>query len=266
MFLSITPNSIFKLTNLEQYSILEYTLVYLFVVIGSVLLISSNDLISLFLSIELQSYGCAPGEVYTAEILIQVTIRLILSDIFGLSILFGRYLPRVITSSKANNSLDRIADYKKISQRGLPLLEVYFSGGSHGQVNEFDTYRGDQLVLYVISRISRHIKGIFNVFIGRPYDNDCQKPFTHFSIEDKNAQSPKTTNSNASVSQPRDLTASGYGFNQYLMRGRSFHSRSNISKGSSRKTSLLDAHDSNTKGADELNLAEGSKSITSISS
>jgi len=55
--LSITPNSIFKLTNLEQYSILEYTLVYLFVVIGSVLLISSNDLISLFLSIELQSYG-----------------------------------------------------------------------------------------------------------------------------------------------------------------------------------------------------------------
>lgn len=55
--LPIAPNSIFKLTTLEQYSILEYTLVYLFVVIGSVLLISSNDLISLFLSVELQSYG-----------------------------------------------------------------------------------------------------------------------------------------------------------------------------------------------------------------
>ena len=55
--LPISPNSIFKLTSLEQYSILEYTLVYLFVVIGSVLLISSNDLISLFLSVELQSYG-----------------------------------------------------------------------------------------------------------------------------------------------------------------------------------------------------------------
>ena len=53
----VSPNSIFKLTSLEQYSILEYTLVYLFVVIGSVLLISSNDLISLFLSVELQSYG-----------------------------------------------------------------------------------------------------------------------------------------------------------------------------------------------------------------
>jgi NADH-ubiquinone oxidoreductase chain 2 len=55
--LPVAPNSLFKLTSLEQYSILEYTLVYLFVVIGSVLLISSNDLISLFLSVELQSYG-----------------------------------------------------------------------------------------------------------------------------------------------------------------------------------------------------------------
>ena len=45
------------LKNGEQYSIIEYTLVLLFVVIGSVLLISSCDLISIFLSIELQSYG-----------------------------------------------------------------------------------------------------------------------------------------------------------------------------------------------------------------
>lgn len=45
------------LKNGEQYSILEYPLVLLFVVLGSVLLISSNDLISIFLSIELQSYG-----------------------------------------------------------------------------------------------------------------------------------------------------------------------------------------------------------------
>lgn len=45
------------LKNGEQYSILEYTLVLLFVVIGSILLISSSDLISIFLAIELQSYG-----------------------------------------------------------------------------------------------------------------------------------------------------------------------------------------------------------------
>jgi NADH-ubiquinone oxidoreductase chain 2 len=41
----------------EQYSILEYTLMLLFIIMGSVLLISSSDLVSIFLSIELQSYG-----------------------------------------------------------------------------------------------------------------------------------------------------------------------------------------------------------------
>src|SRR5438105_9590957 len=41
----------------EQYTIMEYTLIILFIIMGSVLLISSSDLISIFLSIELQSYG-----------------------------------------------------------------------------------------------------------------------------------------------------------------------------------------------------------------
>nr|CAA77186.1 NADH dehydrogenase subunit 2 [Trichophyton rubrum] len=41
----------------EQYTIIEYTLILLFIVMGSLLLISSSDLISVYLSIELQSYG-----------------------------------------------------------------------------------------------------------------------------------------------------------------------------------------------------------------
>jgi NADH-ubiquinone oxidoreductase chain 2 len=41
----------------EQYTILEYTLIILFVIMGSILLISSSDLVSIFLAIELQSYG-----------------------------------------------------------------------------------------------------------------------------------------------------------------------------------------------------------------
>ena len=41
----------------EQYTIIEYTLMLLFIITGSVLLISSSDLVSIFLSIELQSYG-----------------------------------------------------------------------------------------------------------------------------------------------------------------------------------------------------------------
>jgi NADH-ubiquinone oxidoreductase chain 2 len=41
----------------EQYDKIEYTLIILFIVIGSILLISSGDFISIFLCIELQSYG-----------------------------------------------------------------------------------------------------------------------------------------------------------------------------------------------------------------
>ena len=41
----------------EQYKIIEYSLIILFVVTGALFLISSSDLVSIFLSIELQSYG-----------------------------------------------------------------------------------------------------------------------------------------------------------------------------------------------------------------
>jgi len=41
----------------EQYKILEYPLIILFILIGGVFLMSSADLITIFLSIELQSYG-----------------------------------------------------------------------------------------------------------------------------------------------------------------------------------------------------------------
>jgi NADH-ubiquinone oxidoreductase chain 2 len=41
----------------EQYKLLEYPLIILFIISGAIFLISSNDLISIFLSIELQSYG-----------------------------------------------------------------------------------------------------------------------------------------------------------------------------------------------------------------
>ena len=41
----------------EQYRIIEYSLIILFVVLGGAFLMSSSDLISLFLCIELQSYG-----------------------------------------------------------------------------------------------------------------------------------------------------------------------------------------------------------------
>nr|UFY98574.1 NADH dehydrogenase subunit 2 [Corynespora cassiicola]UFY98591.1 NADH dehydrogenase subunit 2 [Corynespora cassiicola]UFY98608.1 NADH dehydrogenase subunit 2 [Corynespora cassiicola]UFY98625.1 NADH dehydrogenase subunit 2 [Corynespora cassiicola]UFY98642.1 NADH dehydrogenase subunit 2 [Corynespora cassiicola] len=41
----------------EQYKIIEYSLIILFVITGGIFLISTSDLVSVFLSIELQSYG-----------------------------------------------------------------------------------------------------------------------------------------------------------------------------------------------------------------
>ena len=42
---------------IEQFNIIEYPLILLFIIIGAVFLTSSNDIVSIFLSIELQSYG-----------------------------------------------------------------------------------------------------------------------------------------------------------------------------------------------------------------
>ena len=41
----------------EQFRIIEYSLIIIFIICGAVFLISSADLISVFLAIELQSYG-----------------------------------------------------------------------------------------------------------------------------------------------------------------------------------------------------------------
>jgi NADH-ubiquinone oxidoreductase chain 2 len=43
--------------NGEQFKLTEYPLIILFIVLGAIFLMSSNDLITIFLSIELQSYG-----------------------------------------------------------------------------------------------------------------------------------------------------------------------------------------------------------------
>lgn len=41
----------------EQFKISEYPLIILFILTGGVFLLSSSDLVSIFISIELQSYG-----------------------------------------------------------------------------------------------------------------------------------------------------------------------------------------------------------------
>ena len=53
------PELITKLLNKsgEQFKIIEYPLIILFIILGAIFLMSTNDLVSIFLSVELQSYG-----------------------------------------------------------------------------------------------------------------------------------------------------------------------------------------------------------------
>ena len=71
------------ISSLESYST-DYSIIVLFSILGSSLLISSFDLISVYLSIELQSFGCAPGEAYVEEVCNLINlISYTLSGIFG---------------------------------------------------------------------------------------------------------------------------------------------------------------------------------------
>jgi len=54
-YFDIYQNNIIKMW--EQFRILEFPLIILFILIGGIFLMSSSDLVSMFLSIELQSYG-----------------------------------------------------------------------------------------------------------------------------------------------------------------------------------------------------------------
>jgi NADH-ubiquinone oxidoreductase chain 2 len=67
--------------NKEQFRIIEYSLIIIFVLTGAVFLMSSADLISIFLAIELQSYGLyilstlyKDSEYYTASQLMSIKI------------------------------------------------------------------------------------------------------------------------------------------------------------------------------------------------
>ena len=58
LFFNVLYNNT-KITNKmsQQFTIIEYPLIILFIITGGVFLICTNDLVSIFLSIELQSYG-----------------------------------------------------------------------------------------------------------------------------------------------------------------------------------------------------------------
>lgn len=251
----------------------DFSLIALFSTLGGSLLLSSGDLLSMYLSIELQSFGCAPYEACVIRGVNLYSIHSVKLAVSNRNVTDHGFSPYycLITNNIG------IAENKYEDLNILPYLEVIISGGSHGQDNKSDTYKGGQGCLCILSRISRYIYGNLKAFDSSPNVRGSQETIPYFNKKRNYAQRPKTTLRNRetiNTLQLRDLTASDLIKNR-LLRGRSLHtSRANFVKGDSQKSLSSISIISDSKDTDNLNptlpLAglkerKGSKSIISVS-
>jgi hypothetical protein len=175
-------------SNTEAITIPEYPLIILFILIGAILLMSSSDLVSMFLAIELQSYGCASCEAYVEAILPSIIDRPKYDA--------GHDLPPLL---RPITSIGGIAGRTGRYHWGLPPGMTTLSGDVYGKVNELDTYSGAELSLCIPSRIMRCIHEI--AVGGRPYTDGCRSFMPDSNIGITNAQVPKNIN-NVNILQP----------------------------------------------------------------
>lgn len=80
----------------EQFHLPEYPLVILFILIGATFLMSSSDLVSMFIAIELQSYGCAPSEACVIERTLIFIVPYLITLVVLLNIISHRMSPRIL--------------------------------------------------------------------------------------------------------------------------------------------------------------------------
>jgi NADH-ubiquinone oxidoreductase chain 2 len=106
----------------NQFKIVEYPLIILFIVTGAVLLISTNDLISIFLAIELQSYGLYILSTIYRNSELSTTGGLIYFLLGGLSSCFILLGTALLYSNTGSTSLDNIYIITNISDLTLNNL------------------------------------------------------------------------------------------------------------------------------------------------
>jgi NADH-ubiquinone oxidoreductase chain 2 len=106
----------------NQFKIVEYPLIILFIVSGAVLLISTNDLISIFLAIELQSYGLYILSTIYRNSELSTTGGLIYFLLGGLSSCFILLGTALLYSNTGSTSLDNIYIITNISDLTLNNL------------------------------------------------------------------------------------------------------------------------------------------------
>lgn len=125
----------------EQFRIIEYPLIILFIVIGGMFLITSCDLISIFLSIELQSYGLYLLCAVYRDSEKSTTGGLTYFLLGGLSSCFILLASSLLYGNSGNTSFDGLYVINNISSSNIdlatqaktalyPLYESYYIGFS----------------------------------------------------------------------------------------------------------------------------------------
>jgi NADH-ubiquinone oxidoreductase chain 2 len=106
-----------KITNKmgQHFLIIEYPLIILFVVMGAVLLMSTNDLVSIFLAIELQSYGLYILSTIYRNSELSTTGGLVYFLLGGLSSCFILLGTGLLYANSGSTSLDNLYIITSIS-------------------------------------------------------------------------------------------------------------------------------------------------------
>jgi NADH-ubiquinone oxidoreductase chain 2 len=99
----------------EHLRIIEYPLIILFIIMGAILLMSTNDLVSIFLSIELQSYGLYILSTIYRNSELSTTGGLIYFLLGGLSSCFILLGTGLIYANSGSTSLDNLYIITSIS-------------------------------------------------------------------------------------------------------------------------------------------------------
>jgi NADH-ubiquinone oxidoreductase chain 2 len=105
----------------EHFKIIEYPLIILFVITGAIFLMSANDLITIFLCIELQSYGLYILSTIYRNSELSTTGGLIYFLLGGLSSCFILLGTGLIYANSGTTSLDGLYIITSISEVGFDL-------------------------------------------------------------------------------------------------------------------------------------------------
>jgi NADH-ubiquinone oxidoreductase chain 2 len=100
----------------EHFKIIEYPLILLFIITGATLLMSANDFITIFLSIELQSYGLYILSTIYRNSELSTTGGLMYFLLGGLSSCFILLGTALIYANSGTTSLDALYVISSISQ------------------------------------------------------------------------------------------------------------------------------------------------------